>query len=67
MQDFVLSLILAVLWLSSSGAWANGLNGLKHITDPENIKWTGINATCQKCGVLINSFNTLTISVVRFE
>ncbi|CAG0918010.1 unnamed protein product [Notodromas monacha] len=32
--DFGLTLVLATFWLAGSGAWANGLSGLKHETDP---------------------------------
>ncbi|KAF2884375.1 hypothetical protein ILUMI_21824 [Ignelater luminosus] len=62
--DFVITVIFAVLWLSSSAAWANGLSGLKHATDSNTIGWKGINDTCKKCPVSISAFSTLNISVV---
>lgn len=37
MADFLATLVLAVFWLSGSAAWANGIVGLKAITDPRNI------------------------------
>lgn len=63
-QDFILTVIFGILWLSSSAAWANGLTGLKHVTDPANIDWELSNG-CQKCPAVSHSFSTLNISVVR--
>lgn len=64
LMDFVLTVVFAVLWLSSSAAWANGLSGLKHVTGDDAIKWDGISSTCPKCPSYTTSFSTLNISVV---
>ncbi|KAF5294857.1 hypothetical protein FQA39_LY00341 [Lamprigera yunnana] len=63
-MDFVLTVIFAVLWLSSSAAWANGLSGLKHILSNDYIEWEGITATCLKCSAHSSPFSSLNISVV---
>jgi len=34
--DFMVSAVLAMFWLASSAAWANGLTGLKFACNPEN-------------------------------
>lgn len=62
MTDFLATLLLAVFWLSGSAAWANGLVGLKAVTNPENIlSWK----ICQElnCGAGIGSFSGLNISI----
>uniref|UniRef100_A0A6M2DZ27 Putative synaptophysin-like protein n=1 Tax=Xenopsylla cheopis TaxID=163159 RepID=A0A6M2DZ27_XENCH len=52
--DFGLTVVLAVFWLSGSAAWANGLNGLKLITNLED-----------KCTITAPlNFSTLNISVI---
>ncbi|GLG93083.1 Synaptophysin-like protein 2 [Gryllus bimaculatus] len=38
LTDFILTVILSVFWLSGSGAWANGLNGLKMATDANRYR-----------------------------
>ncbi|KAK9718944.1 Membrane-associating domain [Popillia japonica] len=57
--DFGLSVFLAILWLSSSAAWANGLTG---------IKWTTRNPTlspgCIDCTIQLGSFSALYISII---
>ncbi|XP_034248957.1 synaptophysin-like [Thrips palmi] len=58
--DFVLTTILAVLWLSSSAAWANSLTSIKSVTDVSFIK-----NDCKICkAVWTNSFSSLNISVL---
>ncbi|KAB0801445.1 hypothetical protein PPYR_05799 [Photinus pyralis] len=64
LMDFVLTVVFAVLWLSSSAAWANGLSGLKHVTSDEAIEWKGDGPNCPKCPTYTTSFSTLNISVV---
>lgn len=59
-QDFVITVIFGVLWISSSAAWANGLSGLKSVTLPNIV------GNCE-CTVSTSSFSTLNISVVRTE
>lgn len=62
--DFVLTVVFAVLWLSSSAAWANGLSGLKQVTSAEALAWNGTSDNCTKCHSYTSSFSTLNISVV---
>jgi hypothetical protein len=38
LADFVLTTVLAVLWLSSSAAFANALNGMKSVTEQSFLK-----------------------------
>ncbi|GLV40694.1 hypothetical protein CBL_13805 [Carabus blaptoides fortunei] len=55
--DFSLTVVLAVLWLSGSAAWANGLNGLKTATSPPI-------PDCKNCSISSSSFSSLDISVI---
>lgn len=60
LADFVLTTVLAVLWLSSSAAWANSLTGIKSVTDVPYIK-----SQCKICPtVWTASFSSLNISVL---
>jgi hypothetical protein len=60
-QDFFLTVTLAVFWLSGSAAWANGLNGLKGTM--HGITHTRqCTSVCK--GVKYGSFSELNISVV---
>jgi hypothetical protein len=64
LADFVATVFIAILWLSSSASWANSLSGIKHVTDKDNMRWDNTaNGTCT-CGVSISSFSNLNISVV---
>lgn len=55
----MITVIFGVLWLSSSAAWANGLTGLKYVTDSEDAH------KCDAyCSLSVGSFSTLNISVV---
>lgn len=60
--DFVLTTVLAVLWLSSSAAWANSLTGIKSVTDVSFIKESQCKGICQS--VWTSSFSSLNISVL---
>jgi UDP-N-acetylmuramyl pentapeptide phosphotransferase/UDP-N-acetylglucosamine-1-phosphate transferase len=60
-QDFFLTVTLAVFWLSGSAAWANGLNGLKGTMS----SIIGTQQCIDVCrSVRIGSFSELSISVV---
>lgn len=61
MADFIVTLILAVFWLSGSAAWANGIVGLKSITSTDSTLWD----VCSKlnCAASVGSFSGLNISV----
>ncbi|XP_044764715.1 synaptophysin-like protein 2 [Coccinella septempunctata] len=56
--DFIATVVVAVFWLSSSAAWANGLTGLKYVTDVDSLA-----VPCQ-CTVTQSTFTTLNISVI---
>ena len=38
--DFLITTLLAMFWLAGSAAWANGLSGLKLVSNPDNWIWT---------------------------
>lgn len=59
--DFVITLILAVFWLSGSAAWSNGTSQLKLVTDVNALK-----KACDTCTFTIGSFSKLNISLVIF-
>lgn len=59
--DFVITLILAVFWLSGSAAWSNGTSQLKFVTDVNVLK-----KACETCTFTIGSFSKLNISLVIF-
>ncbi|KAJ1527616.1 hypothetical protein ONE63_007579 [Megalurothrips usitatus] len=60
LADFVLTTVLAVLWLSSSAAWANSLSGIKSVTESSFIT-----QECKNCtGAATSSFSSLNISVL---
>ncbi|KAL5282135.1 hypothetical protein ACFFRR_005402 [Megaselia abdita] len=58
-QDFILTVILAVFWLSGSAAWSNGASQMKSITDVNLIS----NA-CKGCTYTIGSFGKLNSSLI---
>lgn len=63
--DFSVTVFLALLWLSGSAAWANGLSGLKYSTDPNVLlktKQCGDSGLCTN--VTTGSFSSLEISVI---
>lgn len=56
MVDFGITVFLAVLWLSSSAAWANGITGMKMTTSTA--------PKCKGCSVISSSLSSLYISVI---
>ncbi|XP_049782584.1 synaptoporin-like isoform X3 [Schistocerca cancellata] len=60
--DFVATVVLAVLWLSGSAAWANGLSQIKMATNPSFLT-----SLCKQiaCSVSVGgSFSSLDISII---
>lgn len=58
--DFILTVILAIFWLSGSAAWSNGTSGLKQVTDV-----TELSKSCDPgCSLLLSSFSKLNISLI---
>lgn len=64
MADFILTVLLAVFWLSGSAAWSNGLAGLKSMTDPNWIRTTDACRAVTCTHVTVGSFSTLNVSVI---
>lgn len=67
-QDFLITAVVAFLWLVCSSAWAKGLQNVKDATNTEGIGATlalckGSNVTCEVTEFA--SVRTLNISVVR--
>jgi len=64
MADFILTVLLAVFWISGSAAWSNGISGLKSVTDPARVlKYS----PCDKvlcAAVSSGSFSTLNVSAI---
>lgn len=36
-QDFLVTLIMGVFWLSGSAAWASGVSSVKYVANPDNF------------------------------
>ncbi|CAB3383504.1 Hypothetical predicted protein [Cloeon dipterum] len=65
LADFGGTALLALLWLSASAAWANGLSGIKHSTDPGILMRTVQCAKDDFCTtVTTGSFSGLNTSVI---
>jgi hypothetical protein len=62
--DFLLTVLLAVFWLSGSAAWANGLTGLGAVTKYEAISSLNYCNNNACLGLSSESLSTLTISVI---
>lgn len=60
MQDFMLTTILAIFWLSGSAAWSNGASGIKQVTDSVEIEKLCLAGT----KVYTSSFSRLNISLL---
>ncbi|XP_063219603.1 synaptophysin-like protein 1 [Bacillus rossius redtenbacheri] len=63
LADFVLTVVLAVFWLSGSAAWANGLSGLKQTTGSINNSKQCDNIICL-ANPKVGSVTELNISVI---
>ncbi|GJQ67036.1 hypothetical protein Trydic_g21943 [Trypoxylus dichotomus] len=61
LTDFVLSVFLSILWLSSSAAWANGVAGIKSTTNNPMFS-----EECKQltCSTSTGSFSALNISII---
>lgn len=59
--DFVTTVIMTIFWLSATAGWANGVSGLKHVTNPKVIEKTW-SLSC--CLITRQNFNRLTVSVI---
>uniref|UniRef100_A0A0K8TRD2 Putative conserved plasma membrane protein n=1 Tax=Tabanus bromius TaxID=304241 RepID=A0A0K8TRD2_TABBR len=59
LADFMLTVILAIFWLSGSAAWSNGTVELKRVTNPQTLIEF---CTCEKASV--TSFSKLNTSLV---
>jgi Membrane-associating domain len=66
LADFGITALFALLWLSASAAWANGLSGLKHSTDPNILMGTAQCAKEMCTSVFTGGFSGLNTSVVWF-
>lgn len=64
MADFILTVLLAVFWLSGSAAWSNGIAGLKSVTDPLMLLSTEACKILQCDHVYSGSFSTLNVSAI---
>lgn len=56
-----MTVFFAILWLSSSAAWAHALSGIKNVTDSPDFHPSD---ACKDCSHVQSSFSTLNISVV---
>ena len=71
-QDFVASVVLTVLWLISSSAWAAGLADVKEYTDPAEGGFFDVDRfpECKdstRCEVIsVGNYGSLNASVVRW-
>uniref|UniRef100_A0A336MJD9 CSON002580 protein n=2 Tax=Culicoides sonorensis TaxID=179676 RepID=A0A336MJD9_CULSO len=59
LADFMLTTIFAVLWLSSSAAWANSTSALKNVLDPQYAI-----EMCKHCRASNSGFNGLHSSLL---
>lgn len=66
LADFGITALFALLWLSASAAWANGLSGLKHSTDAGILMGTAQCAKDMCTSVFTGGFSSLNTSVVLF-
>ena len=78
-QDFCVTVVIAVFWLSASAAWANGLTGMKSVLGGDWIFAKDTGSVCERteaedyavaavksCKVVYDgSFGGANVSVVR--
>jgi len=64
MIDFLMTCILALLWISSSAAWANGLTYVKTVTDSATVQKMCMSKGGQPCNAVASSYSTLNISIM---
>ncbi|KAL1492890.1 hypothetical protein ABEB36_011063 [Hypothenemus hampei] len=64
LYDFLATVFLAVLWLSSSAAWAHALTGLKSVTSHPTFKPSSVTNKCTEIVVTTSSYSQLNISVI---
>ncbi|ENN80249.1 synaptophysin-like protein 2 [Dendroctonus ponderosae] len=60
LYDFLITVFLAVLWLSSSAAWAHSLSSLKSIAAQPIFN----SSSCCPGGAITSNFSSLNISVI---
>lgn len=71
LQDFIITVSFAFLWLVCSSAWAHGINGVKTATDPTVLahrlgRSNDDNPSCSSCEAGRSpNYANLNISVVR--
>lgn len=65
-QDFLVTMVMAVFWLSGSAAWASGVSAVKYVSDPnvwlKTLKICSENAEC--VADFSGNFAGLNISIV---
>ncbi|KZS16401.1 Uncharacterized protein APZ42_018039 [Daphnia magna] len=64
--DFLVTMVIAVFWLSGSAAWASGVSAVKYVSDPsgwiKNLKICMENAECSS--LYAGNFAGLNISII---
>ncbi|EFX81579.1 hypothetical protein DAPPUDRAFT_102301 [Daphnia pulex] len=64
--DFLITMVIAVFWLSGSAAWASGVSAVKYVSDPNS--WIKTMEICMKNGdctaVFAGNFAGLNISII---
>ena len=66
LKDFLITMVMAVFWLSGSAAWASGVSAVKYVSDPS--VWIKTLEICKDniCNSdFTGNFAGLNISIVR--